>query len=139
MRYSFLSLARDGADTRLVAGEYGRKHMTTRLLTFDLDPATSLLRVSRDGTSRPLALAAGVEGMQGAALVEGRWYLSTSAGRYFRGSLYVGHPGELLRRARVLPVGVEDLAYWPSQDELWSLSEYPGRRHVFAMHRPRLG
>jgi hypothetical protein len=38
----------------------------------------------------------------------------------------------------VLPVGVEDLSYWPSEDRLWSLSEYPGRRFVFAMDRARL-
>jgi hypothetical protein len=53
--------------------------------------------------------------------------------------LYVGRPGAFRRHARVLPVGVEDLAYWPSRDELWTLSEYPGRRFVLAMERSRLG
>lgn len=136
MRYSFLSLARSGAERGLVSGEYGRARRTTRLSTYPVDPTTALLRGCH-GEVRPLSLEDGVEGMQGAALVDGRWYLNTSAGRYLRGSLYVGQRAPFTRRARVLPIGVEDLAYWPSQDELWSLSEYPGRRHVFAMGRAR--
>jgi hypothetical protein len=140
MRYSFLSLDRTGGESRLLAGEYGRGAATTRLLDFALDPATSLLRLSEEGHAHPLSLPRnGVEGMQGATTVDGRWYVTTSAGPYLRGSLYVGRPGALRRLARVLPVGVEDLAYWPSQDELWTLSEYPGRRFVLAMDRSRLG
>ncbi len=96
--------------------------------------------MSEEGTARPLSLPAmGVEGMQGATVVDGCWYVTASAGRYLRGSMYVGRPGAFRRRARVLPVGVEDIAYWPSRDELWSLSEYPGRRYVFAMRRSTLG
>jgi len=34
-----------------------------------------------------------------------------------------------------LPVGPEDVTYWPSTDLLWSLTEYPGRRFVFAIKR----
>jgi hypothetical protein len=105
-----------------------------------MDPSTGLLRTSKEGHARPLSLPMqGLEGMQGATVVGDRWYVTTSAGRYLRGSLYVGRPGAFRRRARVLPVGVEDIAYWPSRDELWSLSEYPGRRYVFAMDRARLG
>jgi hypothetical protein len=140
LRYSFLSLDRTGAEPRLLAGEYGRNGATTRLVDFALDPATSLLRVSEEGHAHPLSLSLhGVEGMQGATVVDGRWYVTASAGRYLRGSLYVGAPGAFRRLARVLPVGVEDLAYWPSRDELWTLSEYPGRRFVLAMDRERLG
>lgn len=139
MRYSFLSLAKGPSGTRLVAGEYGRDERTTRLVDFAIDPASSLLRVSEEGHALPLSLSAeGVEGMQGATVVDGRWYVTTSAGQYLRGSLYVGRPGAFRRLARVLPVGVEDIAYWPSRDELWSLSEYPGHRYVFAMDRARL-
>jgi hypothetical protein len=140
MRYSFLSLDRTGAEPRLLAGEYGRNEATTRLVDFALDPTTSLLRVSEEGHARPLGWPLqGVEGMQGATVVDDRWYVTASAGRYLRGSLYVGLPGAFRRLARVLPVGVEDLAYWPSRDELWTLSEYPGRRFVLTMDRDRLG
>jgi hypothetical protein len=140
MRYSFLSLDRTGGEARLLAGEYGRNGATTRLVDFAFDAGTSLLRVSEEGQAHPLSLSLhGVEGMQGATVVDGSWYVTTSAGRYLRGSLYVGRPGAFRRLARVLPVGVEDLAYWPSRDELWTLSEYPGRRFVLAMDRSRLG
>ena len=105
-----------------------------------MDPATSLLGVSEEGHAIPLSLSPqGLERMQGATIVGGRWYVTTSAGRCLRGSVYVGRPGRFGRRARVLQVGVEDLAYWPSRDELWSLSEYPRRRYVFAIDRARLG
>lgn len=140
MRYSFLSLDRSTHAHRLLAGEYGRHGRTTRLVDFAMDPATGLLRTSEEGRARPLSVPMpGLEGMQGATVVGDRWYVTTSAGRYLRGSLYVGRPGAFRRRARVLPVGPEDIAYWPSRDELWSLSEYPGRRYVFAMDRARLG
>ncbi len=140
LRYSFLSLDRSGDEPRLVAGEYGRRDLTRRLFDFAVDPATTLLRVSEEGHAVPLSLSPeGVEGMQGAAVVGGRWYVTTSAGRLLRGSMYVGTPGRFRRRRWVLPVGVEDLAYWPSRDELWSVTEYPGRRYVFAMDRARLG
>jgi hypothetical protein len=140
MRYSFLSLDRTGAEPRLLAGEYGRNGATTRLVDFAVDRTTSLLRVSEEGHAHPLSLSLhGVEGMQGATVVDGCWYVTASAGRHLRGSLYVGRPGAFRRRARVLPVGVEDLAYWPSRDELWTLSEYPGLRFVLAMDRARLG
>lgn len=139
MRYSFLSLDRRGEVPRLLAGEYGRKGRTTRLVDFGIDPDTGLLRLSDDGLATPLSLSPrGVEGMQGATVVDGRWYLSTSAGRYLRGSMYVGRPGSFRRRPLVLPVGVEDLSYWPSRDQLWSVTEYPGRRYVFAMDRATL-
>lgn len=143
MRYSFLSLARGrgGREPRLVAGEYSRagRGGTTRLVDFAIDPSTALLRTCEDGHARPLSLpATGVEAMQGAVVVDGTWFLAASAGRFQRGSLYVGRPGRFRRRRWVLPVGVEDLAYWPGRDELWSLSEYPRRRYVFAMDRSRL-
>jgi hypothetical protein len=34
-----------------------------------------------------------------------------------------------------LVIGCEDLSYDPTQDLLWGLSEYPGRRFVYAMPR----
>ncbi|HSE08060.1 MAG TPA: hypothetical protein VLB29_05300 [Nocardioidaceae bacterium] len=140
MRYSFFSLDRTSPEPRLVAGEYGRGGRTTRLLDYAIDPSTCLLRVSEDAISLPSTLSTqGVWRMQGATVVDGRWYVTTSAGPYLRGSMYVGGPGAFRRRACVLPVGVEDIAYWPSRDELWSLSEYPGRRYVFAMSRSGLG
>lgn len=143
LRYSFLSLDRTGEPHMLVAGEYGRERMTTRLLRFEIDPGSRLLTAdppdSGDGAvSRPLELHDhGVGQMQGAVVAHGRWYVTTSAGRCRRGSLWTGRPGALVRHRAVLPVGPEDITYWRSTDELWSLTEYPRRRYVFAMPRAR--
>lgn len=135
LRYSFLSIDRGSSPHELIAGEWGKRSMSTRLLRFEIDPSTSLLRASTDGITRPLFLGNGVHHMQGATVVERAYYVTTSSGRYGYGTLYVGQPGRFTQYAKVLPIGVEDITYWPSRDELWSLTEYPARRYVFAMNR----
>jgi hypothetical protein len=139
MRYSFASLDRSSTPHALVAGEYGRDKQTSRLVRYEIDPATSLLRADDDGSCRPLELLDdGVPGMQGAAVVDGTWFVTTSRGRFRLGSVWVGRPGRLVQRRRQLPVGPEDITYWPQRDQFWSLSEYPHARYVFAMPRTRL-
>lgn len=138
MRYSFASLDRSTSPHELVAGEYGRAGMTTRLARYEIDPATSLLREDDDGAARPTVLEdGGVPGMQGATVVDGIWFVTTSRGRFRLGSVWVGRPGELVEHRWQLPVGPEDIAYWPERDQLWSLSEYPRARYVYAMPRSR--
>ena len=138
MRYSFLSLDRSSTPHELVAGEYGKGSMTTRLVRYAVDPGSALLTADDDGTARPLVLEErGIGHTQGAVVVRGRWYLTTSAGPYRLGSVWAGTPGALVRHRFALPVGPEDITYWPSTDELWSLSEYPRHRYVFAMPRSR--
>ncbi|MGH3625080.1 MAG: hypothetical protein ACRDQ5_25385, partial [Sciscionella sp.] len=31
--------------------------------------------------------------------------------------------------------GVEDLSYWPGRNELWTVTEYPGDRVLYALPR----
>jgi hypothetical protein len=139
MRYSFASLDHTSSPRHLVAGEYGRSSMSSRLVRYEVDPETSLLRVDERGSSRPVELQpGGVPGMQGAAVVDDTWFVTTSRGRYRLGSVWVGRPGALVEHRNRLPVGPEDVTYWPGRDELWSLSEYPGARYVFAMPREQL-
>ena len=64
--------------------------------------------------------------------------MTTSHGPWKPGSVYVGEPGAWRRHRWAVPMGPEDLAYWPSRDELWSLSEHPRRRWVFSVRRSRL-
>jgi hypothetical protein len=138
LRYSFASLDRSTSPHELVAGEYGRNDMTNRLVRYEIDPASSLLRAEDDGRSLPLALEdGGVPGMQGATVVDRTWFVTTSRGRYRLGSVWVGRPGDLREHRWQLPVGPEDITYWPERDQLWSLSEYPGARYVYAMPRSR--
>ncbi|MET0839258.1 MAG: hypothetical protein ABWY19_10785 [Marmoricola sp.] len=136
MRYSFLSLDRGTQPPQLVAGEYGREEMTRRLVRYPLDPETLHLATDEDGTSRPVWIdERGLGHMQGATVVRDTYYVTVSRGRYRLGRVYVGEPGSFRSFARALPVGPEDIAYWPSTDLLWSVTEYPGRRFVFAMRR----
>lgn len=134
LRYSFLSLDRTSSPPCLVAGEYGRGGASTRLARFPLDDASSLLETGTDGRVRPLELdEGGVAGMQGAAVVDGRWHVTVSHGPFYPGSVYVGAPGDLRQRRWVTPMGPEDIAYWPSTGLLWSLTEHPHRRWFYSM------
>jgi hypothetical protein len=136
MRYSFLSLDRGSQPMHLVAGEYGLGDMTRRLVRFPLDPETHHLACDDDGTSRPVWLdERGLGHMQGACVVGDTYYVTSSRGRYRLGQVHVGRPGSFRTFPRALPVGPEDISYWPGTDLLWSLSEYPGRRFVYSMKR----
>lgn len=140
-RYSFLSLSRPAEDApALVAGEYGRGTMTTRLLAYPLDPATGLPASDESEVARPAFFHdGGVPRMQGAVSVAGRLHVTTSDGRRGKGSIWVGEAGRLQEFPKVLPPGPEDLCYWPSRDQLWTVTEYPGRRRVLALDRDRFG
>lgn len=142
MRYSFLSLDRSSTPPHLVAGEYGmsrHKDVTKRLVRYPLDPETWHLTAGDDGSSRPAWLEeAGLGHMQGAAYVDGSYYVTTSRGRWRLGNLVVGTPGNWRRLPRALPIGPEDIAYWPSERRFWSSSEYPGHRYVFSIPRDAL-
>ena len=136
MRYSFLSLDRSGDRPRLVAGEYGRARQTTRLASYALDPDSFHLHCGDDGVSLPERLEErGQPGMQGAALVRDTWYVTSSHGPWGLGSLHVGTPGAFREHRWALPMGPEDIAYWPSLDTFWSVSEHPHRRWVYAVNR----
>ncbi len=136
MKYSFLSLDRAGDPPVIVAGEYARGDQANRLARYPLDPETSLLSSGQDGISRPVRLVdGGVQGMQGASVAGGRYHVTVSHGPWMPGSMYVGEPGRLRRHRLAMPMGPEDIAYWPSTDLLWSVSEHPRRRWVFAMPR----
>jgi hypothetical protein len=141
-RFSFVSLDRSGPEHEMIAGEYASRGsgLSTRLVRFPFDP-TRLALSMRDGFAHPKELVLdGIGHMQGATVVRGTYYITTSRGRFRRGSLWVRRPGEPLKEHRgVLSVGPEDLTYWPQKDRLWSLSEYPRMRYVYAMPLARFG
>jgi hypothetical protein len=136
MRYSFLSLDRSADQLQLVVGEYGNLSQTRRLARYPLDPETLVLAAGDDGATRPLGLdEAGAVRMQGATIAHGTWYVTASTGHWVPGSVYIGQPGSWRRRRWATPMGPEDIAWWPSSDLLWSVSEHPRRRWVFSMRR----
>ena len=137
LRYSFLSLDRRSEPPALVAGEYALDpDATTRLARYPLDPATWQLAVGDDGFSRPLAIDhGGVRQMQGAVLAGGRFHVTVSHGPWMPGTVATGQPGSMRLRRWALPMGPEDLSYWPSTDRLWSVTEHPRRRWIVSMDR----
>lgn len=136
LRYSFLSLDRRAQPPVLVAGEYARSGQSTRLARFELDPQTWLPATGEDGCSRPAGIdEGGVRQMQGAAIVEGTYHVTVSHGPWRPGSVFTGVPGALRQHRFAVPMGPEDISYWPSTDRLWSVSEHPRRRWIFSMPR----
>ena len=137
LRYSFMSLDRRSDPPALVAGEYAlASDATTRLARYPLDPQTWQLAVGEDGFSRPLAIdEGGVRQMQGAVLAAGRFHVTVSHGPWMPGTVATGEPGAMRVRRWALPMGPEDLSYWPSTDRLWSITEHPRRRWIVSMDR----
>jgi hypothetical protein len=136
LRHSFMSLARGSRPPTLVCGEYGRSGQSTRLAHYEIDPGSGMLVTGEDGFSRPSGLdAGGVRQMQGVAVVDGTHYVSVSQGPWVPGSVFTGVPGRLRRHRWAMPMGPEDLTYWPSTDSFWSVSEHPRRRWIFEMPR----
>lgn len=136
LRYSFLSLDRSASPPALLVGEYGSAKQTQRLARFGLDAVTGLLAAGPDGITRPLRIdESGQAQMQGAAVVEGRYFVTVSHGPWGLGSVMTGLPGSFRRHRWATPMGPEDLSYHPPTGRLWSVSEHPGRRWVFAMDR----
>jgi hypothetical protein len=58
-----------------------------------------------------------------------------SRGPYRPGTVYAGRQGAFRRFSWATPMGPEDIAWWPSTDELWTLTEHPWRRWVISMER----
>jgi hypothetical protein len=137
LRYSFMSLDRRSEPPGLLAGEYATDtHGTTRLARYSLDPGTWQLSTGEDGFSRPLAIDdGGVRRMQGAVVASGRYHVTVSHGPWMPGTMCAGQPGSMRVRRWAVPMGPEDLSYWPSTDRIWSVTEHPRRRWIVAMDR----
>lgn len=134
MTYSFMSLDRAGEVDHLVAGEYGRAGGSHRLVRYALDRGTELLHTGEREVAEPVEMfERQIPRMQGAALVDGTWVVTASTGKGNPGDLWVGVPDAFVRRRGVLPTGPEDITYWPQRRQFWTLTEWPGRRWVYAI------
>ena len=133
MRYSFIAAdttSRDPDDAdvlRIVAGEYA-KHDRRRLARLSLRGDTTTI----DEIHVPK-----IAEMQGVAVHDGEWFVNASRGDKLGADLWVGVPGAMVRHEGVLPPGPEDLAVWSERGELWSVTEFPGKRWVYAVDLSR--
>lgn len=140
LRYSFLSTAHGPGGPSLIAGEYGRGTQSTRVARYALEPGTWDLRTDAAGVAHPVALhEVGLQRMQGVAVAGDDWYVTTSNGPVWPGTVHAGRPGTLRARHLATPIGPEDIVHWPGREELWSVSEHPWRRWVFGMRRDWFG
>ena len=135
-RYSFLSLDRATRPPTILAGEYTNSPTRTRRLArFSVDPATGLLETGDDDRALLAVVGDGPRRMQGAVTARERLYVTVSQGRFVRGSVFTGVPDDLREHRHATPMGNEDIAYWPAEDRLYSVSEHPTVRWLFAMRR----
>jgi hypothetical protein len=139
LRHSFCSIGTVQGRTELVVGEYRRNGQAApRLVRYPVDAATGLLAADPRGRVTPLAVHEDQpRRMQGVAVDGSTWFLSASSGRDVDGDLHVGAPGAWTRHRRVLPSGPEDLDWARPGQELWSVTEWPGRRWVFPVATDR--
>ena len=73
--------------------------------------------------------------MQGVVLAGGRHHVSVSRGPWMPGMMAAGQPGSMRVRRWAVPMGPEDLAYWPSTDRIWTVTEHPRRRWIVSVDR----
>lgn len=136
LRFSFFSLDRSTEPPTIVVGEYGRASgKTRRLARFRTDPQTGMPEADAEGLVVPELDDRGEDRMQGVAVVEGVYYVTTSNGPVTPGTVHTGRLGEFRRHRFATPMGPEDLVYWPQDDALWSVTEHPHRRWIYAMGR----
>jgi hypothetical protein len=133
MRFSFVSVERvsSGGTDHLVVGEFGPDRAGRRLGRI---PTAAAPRRGITDLHEP-----GIPRMQGAAVIDGTWFVSASHG-VRPGDLWVGSGGSTrtwVRHPAVLPPGPEDLTASHDGRRLWSLCEYPGKRWVFAIDAHR--
>jgi hypothetical protein len=134
LRFSFVGLDRATGPPYLLAGEYRRGSARGRIARFALDEATGHLDTVGVRSASTSVCSLGIPAMQGVASLGPRFFVTASRGRYGRGDLWgAAADGVFRRRLGALPAGPEDLSTWPAREELWTLTEWPGRRHVIGL------
>ena len=109
---------------------------TRRLARFPLDPETLFLAEGEDGVSRPLVARRRRRRAHPGRRGRARPLVPHPLHRPVGARLGLRRPPGAFRRYRwATPMGPEDIAWWPSTDLLWSVTEHPRRRWVFAMRR----
>ncbi|EID55662.1 hypothetical protein SacxiDRAFT_3460 [Saccharomonospora xinjiangensis XJ-54] len=136
LRYSSASLDRTSTPDSVIVPEYNADGTGTRVVRFPIDYTDRKFKESSDGyTHATEAYRVDIPSMQGATAINGKFFVSASAGSGSRGSIYTFTSGSgPVKHAGAQPVGPEDLSYWGPRGQLWGLAEYPDRRSVYAMN-----
>ncbi|MEV0647070.1 hypothetical protein AB0I28_17565 [Phytomonospora sp. NPDC050363] len=135
LRFSAVSLDRTSTPDSLVIAEYASPGTGTRLARVPIDYTDRLLVTGSDGYARANeAHLVNFTSMQGATAINGTFHVSTSDGTGNAGDRIKWKPpaGAVDIATDTLPIGPEDVSYDGPRDMLWSLSEYAGKRYVWA-------
>lgn len=134
LRYSQVALDRTTSPDSLLVSEYGNPGGDTRLARFELDASSAHIAEDTDGYARAdWAYTVGIRSMQGAVSVNGKYHIHRSNGASTRGDVFIWRPGNYAtQHTGAVPIGPEDLSYWPQYGQIWSQTEYPGKRYVYA-------
>jgi hypothetical protein len=151
---SFAGLDRSSAVRHITTGEWCEKaqvtdaYTTGRVIRWPMNSsggtpalnsygywaADAAYRIPYDSTNKDNG------GIQGAAVINGTYYLSQSRGKTSNGRVIVARPdtstGRLVETAprRTSAIGVEDFSVWPgSPNQLWTVTEHPGQRMLFSV------
>jgi hypothetical protein len=147
-KFSFVSLDRT-AGAHLITGEYCPNKETSstgavttagpdqygRVATWPLDSTGQLTRSSDGKIHATAAYRLPAPFVQGASSYNGKWYLSkTGGGTTGMASLLEAAPSSgvlTTSKTRWAGIGAEDLSIWPSQSEIWTVTEHAGKRAVY--------
>jgi hypothetical protein len=129
--FSFVSV--DRSSNSLVTGEYRKGKAGGRIVRWPLNTTTGLLQ----GGAAAAAFTSPAGNVQGALSLNGRLGTSYSAGGS-PGAFTSGAPGQAAA-GHPWAVGAEDLTYAGTSGRVYSLTEHPGARVVFAVSAASLG
>jgi hypothetical protein len=129
--FSFVSVDRASSPQSLLTGEYRKGKAGGRLVRWPLDTPSDRLAGGADLHAGG-AYVMPQTNVQGALSAAGRLFLSASAGAKGNGTLTSDVPGKP-SRAYAWGYGAEDLTYSPLSGRIYSLTEHPGRRAVYAV------
>jgi hypothetical protein len=140
--FSSISLDRSTSPDSLVAAEYFADGQGSRLFRYSFG-ADYLLAAGSSGTAPAVqAYASGVANAQGVLAANGRWYVAHSSAAY-PGQLWRLTPGAPGASKTCANPGTstamcwarhpEALTYWLSTGLVWSQTEWPDERVVFAV------
>ncbi|MCB9638909.1 MAG: hypothetical protein H6727_08410 [Myxococcales bacterium] len=141
-RFSFAFLAASTQSPSILSGEYTNANVRGRLHRWALDPNTGKLVTKNRTAVATQILFPGVLKMQGAGISGQRIWISSSQSKASSptspGSLYTGQIGGSISTYRY-PYPPEDMHYSSSQSLLWSQTENPNSRYIFAITPSKIG
>lgn len=138
LRYSCCGLDRSGEAPSIVVAEYNVDGEDTtgagaRVVRFPLSGPT--FATAGDGQVHGTeAYQVFVRSIQGGVAHGDRFFLSRSNGTtHYSGLVTFTADSAPVLADESMPIGTEDLSYWPGRDEVWTLCEHPGLRFVLAV------